>query len=155
MGIFDFLKNLASHDESDRTLKEEDFRAVGVYYYEKNIKKLACKNPDWSLTAAQVIGAGKAGRKIFKNNYINKPVKLILEPNNPNDRNAVAVVFAGELVGYISHEENRHVREILQRHDVKSISGFIGGGEYKIISDDGKTMKAGHSFTVTVRIKYV
>ena len=62
--------------KEDRTLKEETFYAVGVSYYENNIRKLAYRNPDWSLTAQQVVERGRVGRKIFKHNYVNRPVKL-------------------------------------------------------------------------------
>lgn len=138
-----------------RVLKEETFHAVGVSYYENNIRKLACSNPDWKLTAAQIIGSGKAGRRIFKHNYTNKPVKLQMEPENPHDSNAVAVIIAGELVGYISREDNIHVKDILQNHEIKFLSGFIGGGEYKTVTEDKQVIKDENGFSVNVRIKYI
>ena len=140
---------------ANRTLIEENFSAVGVHYYESNIQKLACQNPDWKLSAAKIIESGKAEKKIFRYNYINKPVKLQPEPNNQHDKNAVAVIIAGELVGYISREENVHVKTILQRREVKSISGFIGGGEYKVISKNKDVSKFDCSCTVNIRIKYI
>ena len=139
----------------DRTLIEESFHAVGVSYYENNIRKLACSNPDWKLSAAQLLDNGKAGKRVFKHNYINKPVKLIEEIDNPHDENAVAVVIAGELVGYISREDNIHVKDILQNHEIKALSGFIGGGEYKIIDEDGDFVKDVLGFSVNIRMKYI
>ena len=139
----------------DRTLIEESFHAVGVSYYENNIRKHACSNPDWKLSAAQLLDNGKAGKRVFKHNYINKPVKLIEEIDNPHDENAVAVVIAGELVGYISREDNIHVKDILQNHEIKALSGFIGGGEYKIIDEDGDFVKDVLGFSVNIRMKYI
>ena len=126
------IKKPISQKESDhRTLSEETFHAVGVYYYEDNIRKLACSNPDWKLTSSQIVKSGKSGKKIFRYNYVNKPVKLQMEPDNPHDENAISVFIAGELVGYISREENIHVKDILEHREIISLSGFIGGGEYK------------------------
>ncbi len=147
-------KNTAALPEK-RTLTEEDFRAVGVSYYEANIRKLACRNPDWSKTAAQLLKAGKGGKRIFKDNYVNRPVKLVEEPDNPHDPNAVAVMVAGELVGYISREENARVRNILHSREIISLSGFIGGGEFKIIAEDGSIFKDKNGFNVNIRIKYI
>lgn len=141
--------------KEDRTLKEETFYAVGVSYYENNIRKLAYRNPDWSLTAQQVVERGRVGRKIFKHNYVNRPVKLQIETNNPHDKNAVSVVIAGELVGYIGRDENIHVRDVLNHREIISLSGFIGGGDYKIVSEDGEVYRDTSAFSVNVRLKYI
>lgn len=138
-----------------RTLKEESFHAVGVCYYEGNIRKLACNNPDWMVTASQIIESGKSGKRIFKHYYVNKPVRLQIESDNPHDKNAVSIIIADELVGYISSEENVHVRDILNHREVISLSGFIGGGEYKIVSEDGEIFKDENDFSVSVRLKYI
>lgn len=142
-------------NSGDRSLKEETFRAVGVSYYTDNIKKLATVNSDWALPAAEVIKAGNAGRRIFKYRYVNKPVYLREDPKNPHDKNAVAVIVAGELVGYISREENQHVKEIIKNCEVKAISGFIGGGEYKTVTEEGEVLSGEYGYSVSVRIKYV
>lgn len=138
-----------------RKLIEETFHAVGVVYYEDNIRKLAYSNPDWKLTAAQIVESGKAEKRIFKYYYANKPVKLQMEPDNPHDENAISVIIAGELVGYISREDNIHVKDILEHREIKSLSGFIGGGEYKIVGDDGTVSKYTSGIYVNIRIKYV
>ena len=116
--------NKLTSQPSQRTLTEEDYHAVGVFYYESNIRKLACANPEWKKKAAETIKEGKAGKRIFKNNYVNKPVKLVEEAKNPHDPNAVAVIIAGELVGYISREENIKVKDILKNRVYLNILGF-------------------------------
>lgn len=148
-------KGITFSKEKKRTLKEENFQVAGVGYYENAINKLACANPDWKLTAAQIINSGRAGRRIFRYNYVNKPIKLIPEPGNEHDPNAIVVMIAGEKVGYISKEENTHVREILQKHEIVSLSGFIGGSEYKIISEDSHVSQFDSGFHINVRIKYI
>lgn len=149
------IKRAKASNGSDRTLKEEVFHAVGVHYYEDSFQKLANSNPDWNLFPAKIIESGKAGKKIYQHFYINKPVKLEREPKNEHDRNAVAIIIAGEKVGYISREENVHVAEILAQHEIKSLSAFIGGGKYKIVSDDGSVHEFHVDHTVNVKIKYV
>lgn len=149
-----FFKSITKEEE-DRTLKEETFYGAGVSYYARNIQKLACENPDWKLTSKRAVEIGKEGKRIFRYSYVNRPVKLQPEPDNEHDKNAIAIFIAGELVGYISRADNVHVKGILQKHEIKSISGFIGGGDYKVIEDDGTISKDSTEIGVSVRIKYI
>lgn len=140
---------------NNRTLKTELFYVVGEHYHKSNIGKLACKNPDWQMTAKQAISKGKAGKRIYRYNYIHKPVKLVPEPDNPHDKNAIFVLIAGEKVGYISSMENEHVKDILSNREVKYISAFIGGGAYKIAEADGTFSRFEDDLSVKVKIGYV
>lgn len=142
-------------NENDRKLKKEEFIVVGTQYCLDNINKLACANPDWKHNSETIIADGKAGEKIFRYNYIYKPVKLIPEPENPHDKNAVYVMIAGEKVGYISRGDNVHVLDILKSHDVKYITASIRGGAYKVVSLDKTTVKLEDSLHINVRIGYV
>ena len=139
----------------DRTLKEEAFDIAGVSYYLDNLQKLACANPDYRKRGKTLAEEGQAGKRIYRYNYVYKPVKLILEDKNPHDRYAVMVQIAGEKVGYISQDQNRHVREILSKHEVKFISARISGGEYKVIAENGDTEKDSKRNYITVKIAYV
>lgn len=138
-----------------RELKTETFRVTGSYYYASNIGKLACSNPDWKCTAAQIIKKGKVMERIYRYSYINKPVKLEHEPKNEHDKNAIAVIVAGEKVGYISREEARHVGDILKKGEIKYISSFIGGGQYKVVSENGDIQHLDEDINIKVRIAYV
>lgn len=134
--------------------KEELFRAAGTHYYLKNIGRLATANPDWKKTGKALAKQGYAGRRLYRYRYINKPVKLILENDNPHDHNAVMIQVAGEKVGYISAEEAPHVREILRRRTVQFISAFVGGGDYKEIYEDGTFQRFSDEPFVRVKIRY-
>jgi len=147
--------NDPQHQSSSSPLITESFSLVGVNYYTENIEKLACKNPLWNTTVAAASAKDLVGKPIYRYNYVNKPVKLIPEPNNPNDKNAVAVYFAGELVGYISRDDNQRILDILNNRSIKYISGFIGGGDYKIITAEGKIIKETEHNSVRVKIGYV
>lgn len=138
-----------------RTLTEEKFSVAGVSYYLDNIGKLACQNPNWKKTAAQLISSGMAERRVFRYNYINKPVKLIPEPQNEHDENAVIVQIAGEKVGYISRSDNVHVKSILQTREIKYISSFISGGKYKIATEDKHLFHDEDRISISIRIAYI
>lgn len=139
---------------SGSKLMKEDFFVVGVSYYPNSIKLISSINPDWKLSAKQAIDAGFAGQKIFRYSYINKPVKLIPEPDNPEDKNAIAVYIAGEKVGHISREDNVHVGQILRQRSIKYITASVKGGEYKVVSLNGDSVRIDGSVRITVRIAY-
>lgn len=153
MGLLDVLKNKISPEP--RTLKTEEYIVAGTNYYEGNIKKLATSNNEYKSKAKTIIENGNAEKKIFQYDFINKPVKLIPEPKNKHDKNAVQVVIAGELVGYISKEENVHVKNILSKHEIKYISAFISGGKYKIVSLNEDILKGEYNIKIQIKIGYV
>lgn len=137
-----------------RKLKEKVFSVAGASYYENNIKKLACRNDDWRKNAATLKSEDKLCRKIYRYNYINKPVKLIPEPTNKHDKNAVQVIIAGEVVGYVPVDIAIEVKDILKNHEIKYISSFISGGEYKVASVNDIT-KLDSLISIRVKIAYV
>lgn len=149
------IKSYAGPGSTDRTLKVETFRAAGSNYYDGNIGKLAAANSEWQSTAKQLINSGKVNKKIFRYNYINKPVKLIPELENPHDKNAILIQIAGEKVGYISRDENLHVKEILDNHEIKYISSFISGGQFKYANESGELIHDELSISIDVKIGYV
>lgn len=134
---------------------EEKFQVAGVAYHLRDIQKLAVSNPDWKKQNRFLAKHGETPRKVFRYNYINNPVKLIPEPQNPHDPDAVQVIIAGELVGYISRDDNVHVKEILFSHDVKFISAFIFGGQYKVIFSNGEAQHDEDDISAVVKIGYI
>lgn len=161
MGLFDSIKfnhKLAKDKSSKgascienkkRELKKEIFVVVGTNYQEENIKKIRTLNPEYRKKEYDGFV------KIYKYNYMNKPVKLIPEPKNKHDKNAVQVFIAGELVGYISREDNVHVKDILNNHEVKYISSRVTGGDYRIVHPDGTDLAFSDSVKIKISIGYV
>lgn len=153
--VLGWLKKKREIDkEAAKTDKKEKFYVTGTSYYKSNIAKLAVSNPDWKSTKAKLIKDGKADDEIYRFSYVNKPVKLIPEPTNEHDPNAIMVLIAGEKVGYISREDNKKVKYILEEGKIEYISGFIGGGEYKFINSDGELEKDERPFSINVTISY-
>ena len=154
-GILQKLFKKLPDSPAERKLRVAEYSVVGMNFYLDSINKLACTNQDWKRTAAQLLSENKAAKRIFRYNFINKPVKLVPEPENPYDANAIMVVIAGEKVGYISQDDNVQVNEILKNHEIKYISGFIGGGPYKVVSENGDIERFECSIYANIRIGYV
>ena len=139
MGLFDFLKKEKPQEE--RHLVKEDFKVVGAHYHPNEIKRLQDANPDWRKSGKAIVEEGKAGKRIYHYNYINKPVKIEVDDGSTYRKGALKVLIAGEHVGYISDQDLKHVSEVLKTKSVKYVTARIYGGEYKIIGDDGKAVK--------------
>ncbi|HEK9571182.1 TPA: HIRAN domain-containing protein, partial [Streptococcus equi subsp. equi] len=76
--------------------------------------------------------------RIYKYNYLkSNEVKLVREPNNKHDQNAVKILVKNIFIGYIPHEIakeiNRYLKNKKYNYDA-SIS--IYGGPYKTIDMD-------------------
>ena len=136
-------------DPKKRALKKETFLVMAVDHYENNLKKLRSLNPEYKKKTYDDFV------KVYKYNVINKPVKLIPEPKNKHDKNAIQVFIAGELIGYISREDNIHVKNILTKHEIKYISSYIKYGEYKVVSLNGTTVTHDQRTSVKVSIGYI
>lgn len=157
MGLFDFIAKAAQPEKetvTPSTYAEEIFFVVGTEYCEEAINRLATGNPNWRKGAKGLAELDLCGKKVYRYNYIHKPVKLIPEPKNKHDKNAVIVQIAGEKVGYISRDDNRHVKNILEKKRVKFISAFISGGEYKVVSTNGDTVKMDSRISIKIKIGY-
>lgn len=134
--------------------QKEFFYVSGCEYYKDNIYKLAVKNAEWSSTNATIKKHEKCDTEVYRYKFVNKPVKLVPEPSNQYDENAIMVMVAGELVGYISRNDNLHVLDILNNHNVKYISSFIGGGDFKVVREDNSVIRSSNDLFVKVQIAY-
>lgn len=153
MGLLNsFIKKVAL-SKKEPEYREKTFCVVGVRYYLDNLQKLSCADPNYRKSSKTLISDGVVSKRIYQYTYINKPVKLIPEPHNPHDKNAVAVHIAGELVGYISADEAPEVRSILAS-DVKFVSSFISGGKYKVVHPDGTVEKQDGEIHINIKIGY-
>lgn len=152
--IFKDRRTTIPAEHSGDSMREETFDIAGTHYCLSNIAKLATSNPDWRKTGKALANQGYAGRRVYRFRYVNKPVNLIQENDNPHDHNAVMVQIAGEKVGYISADEAPHVRDILNRHNVRFVSAFIGGGDHKEVFSDGSFQRYEGEPFVRVKIGY-
>lgn len=139
--ILDKLKSKLFDIPEKRTLKIKEFRARGCSHYLHNIQSLACINKDWKKKNDNIVSDGLASKKIYRYYYTNTPVNLIGEPTNPHDKNAIQVIVANKLIGYVPAEECLSVKNIFRKYEIKYISCFIGGGEFKVVSENLTAIK--------------
>lgn len=78
--------------------------------------------------------------KIYKYSPMrSKKVEVIPEPDNPHDKNALAVYFRGSKVGYIKAEETKLVNSLLEIDKTPAVRIF--GGPYKEFEDEFESNK--------------
>lgn len=158
--LFSKILGFAERDNGPKTfsfdgeMHKEDFYIAGIPYRMQEMKNLCIFNPDWRKSTKSLINPDHSVR-LYKYTFVNKPVKLIPEPTNPHDPNAVKVVVAGEHIGYISSGDNIHVLEILKYAKIVYISCSLRGGERKTISPDGDVLKEDIGIYGNVRIGYI
>ncbi len=138
--------------EQHVNLKKEDYNVVGVSYYPDGIRAISHVAPAWRK---KPVPDPSGPVTIYKYEFDTKPVELVPEPENPHDRNAVGVVINGHKVGHISAEEAPHVKEILERRDIKYISAVVNGGDRKTVYPNGDVLTENRTCNVSVRIAYV
>lgn len=146
------LRHSSTYDSANvsaRVFIKETFQVVGTDYYINNMNKLRIINPEYRKRQLPVM------RRIYKYTYVDRPVKLIFEPQNPHDNNAIKVFVAGEHVGYISRNDNIHVGEILRYHEIKYLYASFKGGAYKVMTEANEIVKAETQPRIDLYIGYI
>ena len=133
---------------------EDVFFSAGSSYYTKDIQKVMKPNLEYLSLPGAIVKNGHAGRKIFQYNCADKSAKLIPDPKNAHDKNAIMIKVDGHLVGYIKREECPHVKSILENGHIEYINVFISGGKYKIVSANKNIQNFEIGYTVRVTVGY-
>lgn len=136
---------------SDGAPVAETFRVGSVQNYTSSLKKLARANPDWNLSSAEIISAGKAGRKIYKIKFTNSPVKFAPVPESPGQ---TYLTIAGEIVGILSSEDTARIKTIFSSFDTQRVSCTLRGGLYKIVDSHGNVETQQQGFAISLKITY-
>ena len=140
--------------EHSRKLYEEKFTARGLPYCRSGLDKLKISNPEYRASAKKNIEDGLIMEKIYQYSYVDRPVKLVPEPRNKADKNAIMVMIAGEKVGYVPAELCAHFHHILRKGDIKYITAHYRGGTYKVVSANGDAVKLNEDLNITIKIGY-
>ena len=135
-------------------LAVETFNVVGVHYHEKSIKQLQIPAEDWKKSPQQLVSEGKTTKKVFRYTYIDKPVRLVPDTQNPHERNAVKVMIAGAHVGFVPSDQAKHFRAVVETTTIKNLTADIWGGEYKVVSSTGEAVTSSDYVRVRVHIEY-
>lgn len=108
------------------------FHVTGTSHYSAAIERLSFENSDYDLNKKDLIEDGLVGKRVYRMEYNPTSVRLVPEPENPYDSNAVKVVVNGLLIGYIKRGACSQVKNILKKN-VLSITCDIHGGPYKVV----------------------
>lgn len=130
-------------------LVKEDFVVAGVCYHADSLKRIAVANPDWRKGGKTLLTEGKMGIPVLHYTYPTKPVRFERDPEG-----GIMVLLAGEHVGYISGEDQEHVKRILAGNSIKYVTAKAEGGEYKVVSAKGEPYKTEGPVSIKVRIAY-
>lgn len=124
---------------------------VGESYHKDDILSIAKDNPIFSYTDEQFIEKVAENKHIYKYKYQETEARLVPEPNNPHDPNAIMVLVGSAHVGYIPAARCHEIKKILNR--VKSVTAHIRGGDYKYHSG-GEVFKLQSDFSIKLEIKF-
>ncbi|MCI7808100.1 HIRAN domain-containing protein [bacterium] len=108
-------------------------RIAGTSYHTAEIMKFAHENPDYKLTKKQIISMKLENTAIYKYEFDPVTVTLEPEPDNPNDKNAIKVLFNGVHIGYIKAGSCAHILKLIKTDRIESISGRLYGGPSKMV----------------------
>ena len=115
---------------------ERTYHVAGTTFNENAILSLSSENPDYEMSKRDLIDSGMTDEKIWEYEFDPSNVELIPEPENPHDPNAVKVVVDGEHVGYIKKGSCKHILKLIAEDRILRIDCKMGGGNYKIVSED-------------------
>lgn len=127
---------------------ERTYHAAGTTFHEDAILSLSSENPDYEMSKRDLIDSGMTDERIWEYEFDPSNVQLIPEPENPHDHNAVKVIVDGEHVGYIKKGSCKHILKLISEDRILKIDCEIGGGNYKIVSEDYDDEKDEETYTL-------
>lgn len=116
-------------------MNKEYIKIASVAHYQDTLLSLMQHNIDFDMSNADIKDAYEEGEKIPEYVYKSFEVKLIPEPTNVYDANAIQVLFNGQLVGYVKKGSCSHVKNLMKDAYFSVSVSDIGVGKYKIIYD--------------------
>ncbi len=119
MGLFNFKKKELVH--------RLNFSIAGMSYYVPDIIAIATPNEEYNYSDAQLVDLGRS--KVYRYRFIIHSAKLVPEPKNKVDKNAVMVVVNGRRIGYVPQENAPIVKDMIKRPHRLSIE--LHGGEWR------------------------
>lgn len=160
MGRFtNALKKLMS--EPEYTLYPVTIQVAGACYYEKEFAQYLGtlgmpKNPNYLIKDPELFH----GRE-YEYPYIPAlHLKLVPEPKNPHDRNAIYISVSCDSltknkVGYVSASQNEELLKLIKERKIYALCGYFKGGN-SIIHGEGNSVvecKDDYKLVVTAVVK--
>lgn len=123
-----FFSDLFKTNNNNDLTEKHGFSIVGVSNYQDNFKKVLVRNRKYDTPLSKI------KEDIYEYNLLEtfNNVKLVEEPTNEFDPNAIYLEFKGKKLGYIKKGSTARVRNLLKEdHKIKVI--FFGGNVKGII----------------------
>ena len=100
---------------------------------------LAAPNKEFNITAKEFKKKYKSGDRIYEYTFNTSNPRIIPEPDNPYDPNALRVMVGNTKIGYIKKGSCSRVKNTLNNPNYSHCSIRITGGRYKgyDLTDDG------------------
>lgn len=112
------------------------FKIAGMQYYKDEIENIGEYNSIYDLTKKE-LQEDFDEEKIYEYYFDNKECRLVEEPDNEFDPNAVAVYVRKYKIGYIRKGACSRVKNLLKSQGFEKTEVEIYGGKYKYVSEDG------------------
>lgn len=122
--------------KASATFAERTYRVAGTSFRVESIMNLAEENLAYDYSKKELIDDCMVNERVWQYDFDPTDVKLVPEPGNPEDPNAIKVIVDGEHIGYIKAGSCAHIQKLLKGNRILSISCEITGGPYKYISED-------------------
>ena len=131
-----------------------NFIVAGTNHYTKAIEDVAVETFTWDLTAAEKREEYSDGDRLFKYESDLGEAKLIPEPENEYDPNAIRVEIKGQKVGYIKKGSTSEVKNLMKEEPY--VRAELFGGPYIDFEEDedGKLRmeKGSYDYKITLHI---
>lgn len=120
----------------DKGYKINTYRVAGTSFRSDAIASLGEENDDYGASKRDLVDEDMIDEEIYQLRFHPQKVELVPEPDNKYDSNAVKVIVDGVHVGYIKKGSCTHVKKLLAEDRILNINCKIGGGKFKIITED-------------------
>lgn len=132
MGLFGKRKK-STTTISPRPRVSEVMKVAGTSHHQNEIQNLGYDNDDYDLSKKELM-EDYEDEKVYRLQF-DVIAKLVPEPDNKHDHNAIRVEADDVLIGYVPKNKTQRVRELLADKAFHHISLDIFGGPYKLAED--------------------
>lgn len=122
---------------------------VGEHYRKNEIASVMSGNGMYNIPDAEFMKKVDSHKNIYRFKFRETEAKLIPEPTNPHDANAIKVMIDGVHVGYIPADRCMEIKKRLP--GIKSITAKLHGGDYKYHSNN-EVFKTEANFSIELYI---
>lgn len=122
---------------------------AGTMYRKNEISSVMSGNKLYLLPDEDFIRRIEIRKNVYRFKYREADAKLIPEPTNPHDPNAIMVLVDNVHIGYIPADQCEDIKKKL--HKIKSVTVKIYGGDYRYHTNN-EVFKAEDDFSADLYI---